>query len=189
MKFKLVALLTAMVFALAPMLSVAEKPHPDQDPDNVTVDSCMCGDWTYNVEDSLWTGSCNIDWQASDGSWDAYGASVDFEARWFPTEETEVNTSSTSEVMDDDYACAPASIDGDTDAGQICSAIGVVVIVPLYQDTGGGSQDFDATVKGFDVSPSGHVSWDYAKDVGGCTGAPGAGAPLREILLYPLLQG
>lgn len=181
---KMTALAAAMALLTAPMGAYAKKPPR---PDNGIVvdvsDTCTCGDWVAtdgddeDLDPDHWLGLCDGDWTAYDHTEIAYGADIEFEAKWI---EGETGMSAENSTSVNDYECVPGDFDGEADADdEKCTATGVEVVATPFPE--GADVSLELKVKGFYNGKGAQVSRNFIKAVGECEVLPPPGPLLPPI--------
>lgn len=166
---KLTLVLLSLVLIGFAGTAVAKKPHPAQADPAPVVESCTCDAFALNeaTDPDQWESVCDVQWTTFDGSWPAYGASIEFEAEWFDI--SEMSAGSDTEI--DDYSCVSDDFDTEADGDdERCTADDVVVVIPLHSDSG--TVEFYLAVKGFLNGKDGSTSRDYIKVTGDCSPTP-----------------
>lgn len=181
---KFTALAAAMALLTVPMAASAKKPPR---PDNGIVidvsDTCTCSGWTAtdgddeDLDPDHWLGFCDVDWTAYDHTEIAYGADIEFEAKWM---EGETGMSAENSTPVEDYECVAGDYDEEADADdEKCTATGVGVVALPFPEGADASLEFK--VKGFYNGRGGQVSRNFIKAVGECDVLPPAGPLLPPV--------
>jgi hypothetical protein len=158
MNSKKILVVAAVVYSVStPMIAVAKKPHPLHGDPAPVVDFCDCSAFTL-VPDSIpamYESLCSVQWTTPGSFWNAYGASIEYEAEWM-VDDSEMSVESETEI--EDYACVFATDD-------VCNADNVTVVVGEHPAEA--EVEFELRVKGFDNN--GNVSRDFVKVSGDCS--------------------